>query len=134
VALVVVLFAPLARYIPKAALAGLLLLTAYRLIDWNRLGYAIRASRYDAGLVAVTAFAAVFISVEFSILIGVGLSILLFVPRAARLRAHELVVSPEGIVRERLPFDPKCTALLIYDIEGELFSAQLRRWTGISTS
>jgi SulP family sulfate permease len=59
--------------------------------------------------------------VEFSILIGVALSILLFVPRPARLRAHELVVAPEGIVRERLPSDPKCTALLIYDIEGELF-------------
>ena len=49
VALVVVLFAPLARYIPKAALAGLLVLTAYRLVDWKRLGYAVRASRYDAG-------------------------------------------------------------------------------------
>jgi SulP family sulfate permease len=121
VALVVVLFAPLARYIPKAALAGLLVLTAYRLVDWNRLGYAVRASRNDAGLVAVTAFAAVFISVEFSILIGVALSILLFVPLAARLRAQELVVAPEGIVRERLPSDPNCTALLIYDIEGELF-------------
>ena len=121
VALVVVLFAPLARYIPKAALAGLLLLTAYHLVDWNRLSYAIRASRFDAGLVAVTAFACVFISVEFSILIGVALSILLFVPRAARLRAQELVVASEGIVRERIPSDPKCTALLIYDIEGELF-------------
>ena len=121
VALVVVLFAPLARYIPKAALAGLLLLTAYHLVDWNRLSYAVRASRFDAGLVAVTAFACVFISVEFSILIGVALSILLFVPRAARLRAQELVVASEGIVRERIPSDPKCTALLIYDIEGELF-------------
>ena len=121
VALVLVLFAPLARYIPKAALAGLLVLTAYRLVDWKRLDYAVRASRYDAGLVAVTAFAAVFISVEFSILIGVALSILLFVPRAAQLRGQELVVAPEGIVRERIPSDLKCTALLIYDLEGELF-------------
>lgn len=121
VAVVVVLFAPLARYIPKAALAGLLLLTAYRLIDWDRIAYAARASSYDAGLVAVTAISAVFISVEFSILIGVALSILLFVPRAARPRGHELVVAPEGVIRERLPSDPKCSALLIYDLEGELF-------------
>jgi SulP family sulfate permease len=121
VAIVVVLFAPLARYIPKAALAGLLLLTAYRLIDWDRIAYAVRASSYDAGLVAVTAFSAVFISVEFSILIGVALSILLFVPRAARPRGQELVVTPEGVIRERLPSDPECSALLIYDLEGELF-------------
>src|SRR5208282_5194787 len=109
------------RYIPKAALAGILLLTAYRLIDWKRLGYAIRASSYDAGLVAVTAFSSVFISLEFSILIGVALSILLFVPRAAKLKMYELIVTGEGVVRERLPSDPPPAGLLIFDFEGELF-------------
>jgi SulP family sulfate permease len=121
VALVVVAFAPYARFIPKAALAGLLLVTASRLIDWKRLSYAVRASRYDAGLVFVTAFSAVFISVEFSILIGVALSFLLFVPRAALLRWSQLVVSSERVVRERLNEDPPCTAMLLYDLEGELF-------------
>ncbi len=121
VALVVVVFAPYARFIPKAALAGLLLVTASRLIDWKRLRYAVRASRYDAGLVFVTAFSAVFISVEFSILIGVALSFLLFIPRVALLRWSELVVSNERVVRERLEDDPPCTAMLLYDLEGELF-------------
>src|ERR1700693_471824 len=81
VALVVVAMAPYARYIPKAALAGLLIITAARLVDWKRLKYAMRASRYDALLVLVTAFSAIFISVEFSILIGVALSIFFFFPR-----------------------------------------------------
>jgi SulP family sulfate permease len=121
VALVVIALAPFARYIPKSALAGLLLVTAARLIDWKRLSYAMRASRYDAGLVLVTAFSAVFISVEFSILIGVALSILMFVPRAALLRSSELVVSIERVVRERLSDDLLCTAMLLYDLEGELF-------------
>jgi SulP family sulfate permease len=121
VALVVVAFAPLAHYIPKTALAGLLMVTAVRLVDWKRLSYAVRASHYDAGLVAVTAFSAIFISVEFSILIGVALSILLFIPRAASLRLSELVVSSDRVVRERLPDDPPCTAMLLYDLEGELF-------------
>ncbi|MBV9491668.1 MAG: SulP family inorganic anion transporter [Verrucomicrobia bacterium] len=120
-ALAVVLFAPLARYIPKAALAGLLMVTAARLIDWKRLRYALRASHYDRALVLITAGACVFISVEFSILIGVALSILMFVPRAARLQARELVVSPERVVRERLSSDPPCTALIVYALEGELF-------------
>ena len=121
VAVVVLLFAPSARYIPKAALAGLLLVTAARLIDWKRLSYAVRASWYDAGLVFVTAFSAVFISVEFSILIGVALSFVLYVPRTALLRWRELVVSSERVVRERLPEDPPCTAMVLYDLEGELF-------------
>jgi len=121
VALVVIALAPFARYIPKAALAGLLLVAAVRLVDWKRLSYAMRASRYDAALVLVTAFSAIFISVEFSILIGVALSILMFVPRAALLRWTELVVSSERVVRERLPEDRPCTAMVLYDLEGELF-------------
>jgi SulP family sulfate permease len=121
VALTVVALAPFARYIPKAALAGLLCVTAVRLVDWKRLSYAMRASRYDARLVLVTAFSAIFISVEFSILIGVALSILMFVPRAASLRWTELVVSNDRVVRERLPDDPPCSAMLLYDLEGELF-------------
>jgi SulP family sulfate permease len=81
----------------------------------------MRASRYDASLVLVTAFSAIFISVEFSILIGVALSILMFVPRAALLRWTELVVSSDRVVRERLPEDQACTAMMLYDLEGELF-------------
>jgi SulP family sulfate permease len=121
VALVVLFLAPLARFVPKATLAGLLMVTAARLIDWKRIRYAFRASRYDAWLVLITAFAAVFVSVEFSILIGVALSIILFVPRAARLRGAELTVTPDRIVRERVASDPDCTSILLYDIEGELF-------------
>ena len=121
VTLVVLSLAPLARYIPKAALAGLLFVTAAKLVDWRRLRLALRASRYDAGLILITAFSALFISVEFSILIGVALSIVLFVPRAARLRCSELVVTTEGVVRERLPEDPVCDALILYDLEGEMF-------------
>ena len=121
VALVVLVFGPYARFIPKSALAGLLFITAARLIDWRRLAYALRASRFDAGLVLVTAFSAIFISVDESILIGVGLSILMFVPRAARLSMRELVVTPERVIRERQPNDPRLTPVLIYDFEGELF-------------
>jgi SulP family sulfate permease len=99
VAIVVLLMAPSARFIPKAALAGLLMVTAARLVDWKRMRYALRASRYDAGLVLITALSSVFISVEFSILIGVAVSILLFVPRAARLRGSDLVVTKERHAR-----------------------------------
>jgi sulfate permease, SulP family len=121
VAVVVLLFAPLARFIPTAALAGLLLVAAAGLIDRRRLLCALRASRYDAGLVLTTAFAAVFVSVEFSILIGVALSILMFVPRAARLKATELAISAERILRDRQPTDPPCTRMVLLDFEGELF-------------
>ncbi len=50
-----------------------------------------------------------------------GLSILMFVPRASRLSVRELVVTPERVVRERQPGDERADAVLIYDLEGELF-------------
>jgi len=49
------------------------------------------------------------------------LSILLFVPRAAKLKAHELIVAPERVVRERVSDDPVDPSIIIYDLEGELF-------------
>src|SRR5471032_1652824 len=49
------------------ALAGLLLVTAVRLIDVPRLRYTLRASRYDAGLIVLTTLAALLIGVEFAI-------------------------------------------------------------------
>jgi SulP family sulfate permease len=121
VGIAVLALGPYARFIPKSALAGLLFITAARLIDWRRLTYAIRASRFDAALVFVTAFAAIFISVEDSILIGVAVSLLLFVPRVSKLGIRELIVTPERVVRELQPDDPRSDSLLIYDLEGELF-------------
>ena len=105
VAAALLLFAPLLRYVPQPALAGLLLVTAARLVDFKRLVYTLKASRYDAGLVIVTAFTGVAIDLDKAVLLGVILSILLFVPRAAKLKAKELIVTPERVVRERLSDD-----------------------------
>ncbi|MGD1111717.1 MAG: SulP family inorganic anion transporter, partial [Mycobacterium sp.] len=121
VAAALLLFAPLLRYVPQAALAGLLLVTAARLVDFKRLIYTLKASRYDAGLVIITAFTGVAIDLDKSVLLGVILSILLFVPRAAKLKAKELVVTPERVVRERISSDPADPSIIIYDLEGELF-------------
>jgi SulP family sulfate permease len=121
VAATVLLLAPFAYYIPRAALAGILLLAAWRLVDRRQLLYHLRTTRFDAGIVLATSLAAVFVSVEFCILIGVFLSFLLFVPRAARVEFTELTVTPERVIRERVPADPPCGRILIFALEGELF-------------
>ncbi|AKC40684.1 putative sulfate transporter [Mycolicibacterium phlei] len=129
VTIALLLFAPLLRYIPQAALAGLLLVTAVRLVDFRRLSYALKASRYDAGLVIITAVVGVAVNLDTAVLVGVVLSILLFVPRAAKLKAAELIVTDEGVIRERTPQDNPADAAssvrasspVIYDLEGELF-------------
>jgi SulP family sulfate permease len=121
VAAALLVLAPLARHVPKPALAALLIVTGYRLIDKSRLLYCLRATRFDAVIALSTACAAMFISIDLSILIGVCLSFLLFVPRAARLQVTEMVVGSERVVRERQPTDPTCGNMAIFALEGELF-------------
>lgn len=55
------------------------------------------------------------------VLLGVILPILLFVPRAAKLKATELIVTPERVVRERVQGDQTDSGTVIYDLEGALF-------------
>jgi SulP family sulfate permease len=121
VALTVLLFAPFARYIPRSCLAGLLLISAWRLIDFKQLTYHLRTTRFDMQIVLATALAAFAVNIEFCILIGVFLSVVLYVRRAARLHLTELTMTTDRVIRERLPDDPRCERILIYSLEGELF-------------
>lgn len=121
VAATVLLFAPLAYYIPRAGLAAILMISAWRLVDRKQLYHHLRTTRFDARIVIVTAVSVVVVSVEFCILIGVFLSFVMFVPRAARLEVTELTPTPERMMRERLDSDPRCNRLAILNLEGELF-------------
>jgi SulP family sulfate permease len=121
VALIMLSFAPYARFIPRAALAGILMLSAWRMIDWRALSYHLRTTRFDAAIVAATAISAVAISIEFCVLIGVLMSFLLTVPRAGRMLLTEFVLTPDGGLHERLPADTPCPRILVFGLEGELF-------------
>ena len=114
------LFAPLASLIPRAALAGLLMVAAFRMVDYKQLVFHLRATRFDAGIVIATALAAVFVSVEFCILIGVFLSFVLYVPRAAQVQFVQFNLGEGGGVREHRSDDPQNGPLLLFDLEGEI--------------
>lgn len=121
VALTMVLFAPYAYFIPRSGLAGILMLTAYRMVDRRELLYHLKATPFDAWIVSLTALSAVAVSVEFCVLIGVFLSFALYVPQAARVHLTELTLTPERVIRERISADPVCNRIRIYSLEGELF-------------
>ncbi len=121
VAATMLAFAPYAQYIPRPALAGLLIVTATRMVNLHDLRYHMRASNFDKAIVLTTAISAFAISIEFCILIGVFMSFLLAVPRAAQLHLTEFIVTEEGQVHERLPEDIPCPRVLVFGLEGELF-------------
>jgi SulP family sulfate permease len=121
VALTMIVFAPYARFIPRSALAGLLMLTAARMVNLRDLRYHVRTSRFDAAIVAATAIAAFAISIEFCVLIGVFMSFMLAVPRTGQILLTQFLVARDGVVHERLHDDPVCGCLLIFGLEGEMY-------------
>jgi SulP family sulfate permease len=121
VALIMLAFAPHARLIPRSALAGLLMLTAARMVNPREIRLHLRASRFDAAIVIVTAVAAVGISIEFCVLIGVVMSFMLAVPRTGQMLLTEFTLSGDGAVHERLPDDPTCGRILMFGLEGEMY-------------
>jgi SulP family sulfate permease len=121
VAAIVVAFAPFARTIPKATLAGILIVASYRMVDWPALAYHVRTTRFDAWIVAATALSAALISIEFCVIIGVAMSFVLAVQRAGAVRFTEFIVAEDGVIHERNPGEQADDALAIFGLEGELF-------------
>ena len=121
VALIMLFFAPYARFIPRSALAGILMLTAARMVRPREIRYHLRVSRFDAVIVLVTAVSAVAISIEFCVLIGVVMSFLLVVPRTGQMLLTEFAVGRDGAIHERLDEDDICGRILIFGLEGEMY-------------
>jgi SulP family sulfate permease len=121
VAAIMIAFAPMARFIPRSALAGILMLTAGRMVNPREVRFHVRVSRFDAAIVAVTAIAALAISIEFCVLIGVLMSFMLAVPRTGQMHLTEFVIGPDGIAHERLRTDGVCGCVLMFGLEGEMY-------------
>lgn len=98
--LMIMLFlAPLAVYLPVAAMAGILFVVARTLIDWNEIRNILRTGRHEAMVLLATLFATLTVQLEFAIYFGVALSLALYLRRTARptleeARPHPLLQPP----------------------------------------
>ncbi|WP_127477595.1 SulP family inorganic anion transporter [Sulfurivermis fontis] len=122
-ALIVLLVAPLAAYLPVAAMAGILFLVAWGLIDFHHIGQIIRVSRSETTVLGATFFGALFLELEFAILLGVMLSLVFYLNRTSRPRILSRVPNPKHEKRAFTtdPALPECPQLKIMRIEGSLF-------------
>ena len=120
---IVVMVAPLAAYLPNAAMAGILFLVAWGLIDFHEIGHVLRSSRRETGIMAVTFFGALFLELEFAIFAGVILSLVLYLMRVSKPRIISRVPDPRlpGRKFNTDPALPQCPQLHILRIDGSLF-------------
>jgi sulfate permease, SulP family len=83
IAVTVLLFTPLFRNLPQAVLAATIIVAVLSLVDLRALVRTWRYSRPDALAMATTMLGVLLIGVEAGILLGVGLSLFLFLKRTS---------------------------------------------------
>lgn len=122
-ALIVLLVAPLAAYLPVAAMAGILFLVAWGLIDFHHIHVIMKASRAETAVMTTTFLATLFIQLEFAIFVGVMLSLVLYLRRTSNPRILSRVPDPQSPRRQFTtnPALPECPQFKIIRIEGSLF-------------
>jgi SulP family sulfate permease len=122
-AAIVVLVAPLAAYLPNAAMAGVLFLVAWGLIDFHHIRQIIRTSRAETAILLVTFIATLSIALEEAIVIGVMLSLVIYLSRTSRPQVVKRVPDPRHPKRKftRDPELPECPQMKIVRVDGSLF-------------
>ncbi len=112
---------PFARYLPRSALAGVLIVTAYYMIDREEISRILRGSTGDAVIMVVTFFGTLFLEIETAVLIGIVLSFMRYVMRSSTPRVHAVV--PDESYRH-FGHDPSrndCPQLGVIEILGTLY-------------
>lgn len=123
--------APLAAYIPLAALAAVLAVVAWNMAEKHAFATLLRASRGDAAVLLATFLLVVFRDLTEGILVGFGLGALLFLHRMAQaLKVEHAQAVVEGDKAdtanggERGPYDPAVATdrdVVVYRISGAFF-------------
>jgi SulP family sulfate permease len=122
--LIVVLFvAPLAAYLPNAAMAGILFLVAWGLIDFEEITATLKHNRQESVILVSTFASTLFLSLEEAIILGVMLSLGLYLSRTARPQVR--VRSPDPHSSHRKFTDAthatECPQLRFVRIDGSIY-------------
>jgi len=117
----VLAFGPQAAYLPKAALAGLIMFIAYRMVDWRGVRRVTRSSRTETGIMVGTFAATLVLPLEFAVLAGVILSLAIYIYQSSLPTVHTVV--PSKNFRHFVEKDEAaaCPQLGVINIRGALF-------------
>lgn len=123
-AAIVAVAAPLAAYLPHAAMAASLYLIGWGLIDGKNILQIARTSRIEAVILAGTLLASLAVPVQWAILAGVVLSLVVYLYRTSNPRIVHRVPDPLSSSRkmtEPRPDLPECPQFHIIRFNGSLF-------------
>jgi SulP family sulfate permease len=127
----ILLAAPLASFIPLAALAGVLAVVAWNMVERHAVATLLRSSPGDAAVLLVTLLLTIFVGLTEAIVVGFALGSILFIHRMAQtteIAAHMPFVEEadraDGGRNERTRYDESLAAnpnVVVYRITGAFF-------------
>ncbi len=117
-------FAPLARAIPLASLAAVLLVIGWSLVDWQRAWRTIRINKEEGAVFVLTFISSLIAPLQYAVFIGIFLSLSLYLRQSSRLHVSEIVSTSNGAYFERpLEGNGGDQPVILLQIEGDLFFA-----------
>ncbi|MGB5856217.1 MAG: SulP family inorganic anion transporter [Oceanisphaera sp.] len=123
--LILQLFSGMTAWLPIPAMAGLLLVVAWNLIDFHHIKLIVRAAKSETTVLIATFAATLLVALEFAIYAGVILSLVFYLKRTSTPRIVSILPDPDAkhpvfvsAENKRLPY---CPQLRIVRIEGSLF-------------
>lgn len=121
-------FAPYAEKIPLAALAGILVLTGFRLIEFDAFKQIWRASRTEGWVVLLTTVVSVLIDLTAGVMTGLIITCLLFVRQMSAMTIRPQDDSTDRRDSLRPPY-PACKFVRTFLLDGPLFFGAAERFT-----
>jgi len=113
---------PLIDYVPKAALAALVIALSFSLFNLRHIRICLRSTADDAAVLVLTLIATLLAPLHVAIFIGVAISITLFLRKASRPFLVEYEFSEAGELREMGEKRQRpIPAISIVHVEGDLF-------------
>jgi len=124
--LVTLFVAPYTRLLPEPAMAGLIILVGWNLLDLKHLEEVQRASREENIILAAVFFATLFSELQFAIYLGVLLSLYFYLKKTAAPNIALMAPDPATERHEIVNIDRRthlktCPQVIIIRIDGNLF-------------
>lgn len=137
--LIMLLLAPIAKLIPLACLAGILVVVAWHMGEWHHFFAMMKSNRLEVIVLLTTFFLTVFLDLILAIEIGMILSSFIFMKRMSEAtsikNATNMLRSKDEdgdtLFEEELPEIPK--DVLLYEINGPLFFGASQKFQEVIT-
>lgn len=127
VALVLVFFAPYAKYIPNPCLAGVIMVISYNMINKKEINHIVKVGKFKSDSLAMwsTCLATIFMShLDFAIYTGIAISIVLYLKDTNKVPVRILIPSQGEnfqIIEMKIESVHEKVDILIIELEGNLY-------------